>query len=102
MAHLEIRFFVDISRLPKLFTGKSFDHTCRAKVVQFIKFCRTISSNRPPAPMAHLEGLLCKSISVTCLLVTILFGNVEQKLITLSYSIEKYQEIGPWILWLAW
>ena len=43
-----------------------------------------------------------KSISVTCLLVTILFGNVEQQLIILSCSIEKYQEIGPWTLWLAW
>ena len=43
-----------------------------------------------------------KSISVTCLLVTILFGHVEQQLIILSYSIEKYQEIGPWTLWLAW
>ena len=42
-----------------------------------------------------------KSISVTCLLVTILLGNVEQQLITLSCSIEKYQEIGPWTLWLA-
>ena len=43
-----------------------------------------------------------KSISVTCLLVTILFGHVEQQLIILSCSIEKYQEIGPWTLWLAW
>ena len=43
-----------------------------------------------------------KSISVTCLLVTILFGHEEQQLIILSCSIEKYQEIGPWTLWLAW
>ena len=54
--------------------------------------------------MARLEGRLCfdRICFRNFLLVTILLGQVEQQLFILSCSYEKYQEIGPRTVWIAW
>ena len=58
MACLGSRFSVDISRYQELFTDKKKVKTRKTKVVQFIKFHRTILRNRPAGFMARLELIL--------------------------------------------